>query len=143
MPHRSIKVYDRAGQAEFAQSILLRHGISAVLQDENSDRTQTSRAISMSLLVEEEDAGRAFGILREAQPEVFGSVGEVSRIQSDLVRWLVAYAGYVLASGVLCFFVVARRGAFVPRCEAALLLGALCAIPLVILHANVFTKKRG
>ncbi|MBI5769403.1 MAG: DUF2007 domain-containing protein [Verrucomicrobia bacterium] len=136
MPNSVVWTYSRAGQAEEAQSILAGHGISSELRDENIDRTHSSSAINTSVLVPDEDVLRAEAILRKLQPEVFGSASTISRIQSDLVRSIGLYVAYVLVSGVLSFFTVARRGEFVARCEASLLIGALCGIALMMLHSK-------
>jgi hypothetical protein len=140
MPLTTIRVYSRAGHAEFGETALAAHGIHALLLDNNATRTISSDAVSVALQVADEDVERALAILKDSQPELFGSEQVVAGLQTNLKRDLARYAGYVFLAGAVCFFVVARRGELWGRCGAALLLGMLCGIPLTILHVKLTSR---
>ena len=143
MPNdRTIFVFHAAGQAEVMQCLLEAHGITATLWDENATRTRSNEAISIALLVSEEDATRAIQILKEEEPRLFAHSSKAAEIDTEIKRSVLRYLVYALASAFVCYFLLDQGIIFFARCRDALMSGFLCAVPMMCFRYLLNRRKR-
>jgi hypothetical protein len=108
---RTILTYNVPSEAEVDKAFLESHGIAACLLNANTSRNELGAPFYVRLQVSDGDVERACGLIREVNPQRFGSsarVAEIDRqIKRSLARFLLislpiglaaAYAAYVLTS---------------------------------------------
>ena len=90
---RTILTYNVPSEAEIDKAFLESRGISVCLLNANTSRNELGAPFFVRLQVMEDDAEKARNLIKQANPQRFGSNERVNEIDRQIKR---AFAGFVL-----------------------------------------------
>lgn len=101
---KTVLTYARPSEAEVDKSLLESHGITVCLLNADTSRNELGAPFFIRLQVMEDDWARAMSLLRETNPERFGSVERVAAIERQFIGSLKWFALGALLSGATTYF---------------------------------------
>src|SRR5215213_2980624 len=105
---RTVITYHQPSEAEVDKAFLESHGLSVCLLNANTSRNELGAPFYIQLQVPDGEYATAVSILKEANPQRFGSAERVAEIERSIVQALLwfavpaavaAAAGFVIAKG--------------------------------------------
>lgn len=90
-------------EAEVDKSLLESHGLTVCLLNANESRNELGAPFHIQLQVPGEEAAEAVTILRQFNPQRFGSAENVKQIERELVRLLIGFVGVSALVGVIIY----------------------------------------
>jgi hypothetical protein len=97
---KTILTYNIPAEAEVDKAFLESNGITSCLLNANTSRNELGAPFYVRLQVMEADVGRACDLIREVNPQRFGSAERVDEIDRQIRRSLVRFAAMALPAGV-------------------------------------------
>jgi len=108
---KTILTYNVPSEAEVDRTFLESHGIAVCLLNANTSRNELGAPFFVRLQVMEENAERARGLIKQANPQRFGSSERVNEIDRQIKRALarIACVGIPvgIAVGLAAYFLTA------------------------------------
>ncbi len=136
---KTILTYHLPSEAEVDKSLLESHGLTVNLLNNNESRNELGAPFHIQLQVMADRADEAVGILKQFNPQRFGSAENVKKIE----RELAGNAGWILAaaagSGILTYFIL-PAWMEENRVMPSLLAGVICG-PLIWAASGLFKRK--
>jgi hypothetical protein len=109
MPYlKTVLTYHLTSEAEVDQGYLQSHGIDVCLLNANTARNELGPAFYVQLQVPAEHYERAVTLLKDANPQRFGSAERVAEIERGILRGIARFTFSAVAVALVAFFVVAR-----------------------------------
>ncbi len=136
---RTVVTYHQPSEAEVDKAFLESHGLSVCLLNANTARNELGPAFYVQLQVPDEQYAQAVAILKEANPERFGSAERVAEIEKGIVRgvlWFGIPAAVFALIGFLLAPAPSGYSGMDMRMPIALSSGGLAGI------VSVFVLKR-
>jgi hypothetical protein len=103
---RTVVTYHQPSEAEVDKAFLESHGIAVCLLNANTSRNELGAPFYIQLQVPEIDYDRAVAVLKEANPQRFGSAERVAEIEKSIKRALLRFILPALIFGIVIFFFV-------------------------------------
>ncbi|MGH7997754.1 MAG: hypothetical protein ACREFX_15525 [Opitutaceae bacterium] len=142
---KTIVTYDSPSEAEVDKTFLESHGFSVCLLNANTARNELGPAFWIRLQVNEEQFDAASRVLREANPQRFGSAQRVAEIDREVRRMTLVFLIAALAAGIVAYLLLPRPPPSEPgglardwRPAGAVLAGVLAGVA----SAAVLAKRR-
>jgi|ERR1051326_1020064 hypothetical protein len=101
---KTVLTYHQPSEAEIDKAFLESEDIAVCLLNANTSRNELGAPFYIQLQVAEEDHARAVALLKEANPQRFGSAERVAALEKELIRvvlWFVVPALVVAVGGFL------------------------------------------
>ncbi|HEY4299480.1 MAG TPA: DUF2007 domain-containing protein [Candidatus Didemnitutus sp.] len=107
---RTVLTYHLPSEAEVDKTLLESEGIEVCLLNANTSRNELGAPFYIQLQVADGDFARADSLLREANPQRFGSPEKVAAIERHLRRALIRFAVVGMVVGGLVYLVMPMSG---------------------------------
>src|SRR3954467_13627681 len=91
-------------EAEVDKSLLESHGLTVNLLNNNEARNEIGAPFHIQLQVPGEEVDEAVRVLKEFNPQRFGSIENVRQIEKELGALLVKGVGVVAVVGAILYF---------------------------------------
>lgn len=137
---KTILTYHLPSEAEVDKSLLESHGISVNLLNAHTTRNELGAPFHIRLQVPSEQVEEAVAIIRQFNPQRFGSVENVKQIERELIRTLLGAVVWMVAAIVLVY-VLTPEGGTEPRWVRALTAGSGLGIMAYAAFALLRRKK--
>lgn len=136
---KTILTYHMPSEAEVDKSLLESHGFTVNLLNANMTRNEIGAPFHIQLQVPGEEAEEAVAILKQFNPQRFGSAENVRQIERELGRNLVWILALSTLAGLGVYFATPNSEPS-DRITSALL-GGLLIGPLLCAILGVFKRK--
>jgi len=103
---KTLLTYRVPGEAEVDKSLLESHGIAVNLLNDRSPPSDLVFPFAIELQVAEERYAEAFAILKEFNPERFGSAERVMQLEKALWAGVRRFSAGGVVSAVLAWFII-------------------------------------
>lgn len=103
---KTILTYHMPSEAEVDKSLLESHGLMVNLLNANTTRNELGAPFFIQLQVPDAEADRAVALLKEFNPQRFGSVENVRKIEKELGNLVLQVGACMLVAGVVTYFVI-------------------------------------
>lgn len=100
---KTILTYHLPSEAEIDKSLLESHGLTVNLLNNNEARNELGAPFHIQLQVPDEEVAQAVAVLKEFNPQRFGSMENVRTIEKELAGKALKLVGYVVVIGGLVF----------------------------------------
>src|ERR1700722_10751832 len=97
---KTILTYNLPSEAEVDRAFLESHGIEVCLLNANTSRNELGAPFFVRLQVMEEDAEKAQALIKESNPQRFGSSERVDEIDRQVKRALARFVIFGLPAGI-------------------------------------------
>jgi predicted phage gp36 major capsid-like protein len=101
---KTILTYHLPSEAEIDKSLLESHGITVNLLNNNEARNELGAPFHIQLQVPGEEAEEAVRVLKEFNPQRFGSAENVRKIERELGGMLIKALGVAAVAGLVFYF---------------------------------------
>src|SRR5947208_3411381 len=101
---KTILTYHLPSEAEIDKSLLESHGLTVNLLNNNEARNELGAPFHIQLQVPGEEVDEAVRVLKEFNPQRFGSVENVRQIEKELGALLLKGLGVVAVAGTVIYF---------------------------------------
>jgi hypothetical protein len=105
---KTILTYHMPSEAEVDKSLLESHGLTVNLLNNNEARNEIGAPFHIQLQVPGEEVDEAVRVLKEFNPQRFGSVENVRKIEKELGGLLVKAVAVAAVVGAVVYFL--QRG---------------------------------
>lgn len=105
---KTVVTYHQPSEAEIDKAFLESHGINVCLLNGNTSRNELGAPFYIQLQVSDEQYEQAEALLRDANPQRFGSVERVAELDRAIKRAFVRFAVVAIPVGVALYFVIPR-----------------------------------
>jgi type IV secretory pathway VirB2 component (pilin) len=119
---KTILTYHLPSEAEVDKSLLESHGITVNLLNAHTTRNELGSPFHIRLQVPAEQVDEAVAIIRQFNPQRFGSAENVKQIERELIRTLLGAVAWVCAA-IAVVYVLTPEGGPEPRWASALTSG--------------------
>lgn len=137
---KTILTYHLPSEAEVDKSLLESHGIIVNLLNAHTTRNELGAPFHIRLQVPDDQVDEAVSIIRQFNPQRFGSVENVRQIERELIRTLLGAVVWVVAAIVLVYALSPLIGPE-PRWVDALVSGSGLGIFAYAVFALLRRKK--
>ena len=125
---QTVLTYNQPSEAEVDKAFLESHGIDVCLLNANTSRNELGAPFYIQLQVAGEDLDRARQILKEANPQRFGSPERVAAIDQAIKQAVFRFlAGAVIVAAVAYFLIPDDNVRIVGAAISGLVAGVLAA----------------
>lgn len=101
---KTVLTYHLPSEAEIDKSLLESHGLTVNLLNNNEARNELGAPFHIQLQVPDQEVDQAVALIREFNPQRFGSVENVRRIEREIGRALLWYGSEVVIVGLAAYF---------------------------------------
>jgi len=105
---KTVITYNQPSEAEVDKAFLESHGLTVCLMNANTSRNELGAPFYIQLQVADSEYQKAVQILREANPQRFGSEERVAEINRTILRAVGRFLCAAIPVGVIVYFVVPK-----------------------------------
>ena len=125
---KTVLTYHLPSEAEVDKSLLESHGLTVNLLNNNEARNELGAPFHIQLQVPDEQHAQAVAVIRELNPQRFGSVEKVRKIERELGRNLLQLVGISAVVTALLWF--CTRQEIVKTVVEGVIIGLILALLL-------------
>jgi hypothetical protein len=137
---KTILTYHLPSEEEVDKSLLESHGITVNLLNAHTARNELGAPFHIRLQVPDEQVDEAVAIIRQFNPQRFGSVENVKQIERELIRRLLEVVAWVCATIAMVYMFTPESGTE-PRWVSALTSGFGLGILTYVVFALLRRRK--